>query len=217
MKKLLLALLLLAANFGRGYAQQAPADYEAPRTAFADSINRVFAAVDKSRINSGILEEYGLQFIDHAPFTGTNGFTVDNQLDINRWRAIYGDLQGARINTNSASMVSLASANQALDLYARDAYVELPILHYNYHSIAIDALSAGRIRSVNNRLFDVAGQNPYQLNSAFAVAASSPVSWQQINLHGEFDFSDEALKDSLCFDVEALFAFQWEPPAGPLV
>lgn len=173
MKKLLLALLLLAANFGRGYAQQAPADYEAPRTAFADSINRVFAAVDKSRINSGILEEYGLQFIDHAPFTGTNGFTVDNQLDINRWRAIYGDLQGARINTNSASMVSLASANQALDLYARDAYVELPILHYNYHSIATDALSAGRIRSVNNRLFDVAEQNPYQLNSAFAVAASN--------------------------------------------
>ncbi len=36
-------------------------------------------------------------------------------------------------------------------------------------------------------------------------------------LHGEFDFSDEALKDSLRFDVEALFAFQWESPADPLV
>ena len=42
-------------------------------------------------------------------------------------------------------------------------------------------------------------------------------SWQHLNLHGEFDFSDEALKDALRFDVEALFAFQWEPPAGPLV
>lgn len=52
---------------------------------------------------------------------------------------------------------------------------------------------------------------------ADAIAASSPVSWQHINLHGEFDFSDEALKDPLHFDVEALFAFQWEPPAGPLV
>ena len=49
-----------------------------------------------------------------------------------------------------------------------------------------------------------------------AIAASSPVSWLHINLHGEFDFSD-ALKDSLRFDVEALFAFQWEPPAAPLV
>ena len=45
---------------------------------------------------------------------------------------------------------------------------------------------------------------------ADAIAASSPVSWQHINLHGEFDFSEEALKDSLRFDLEALFAFNWE-------
>lgn len=32
---------------------------------------------------------------------------------------------------------------------------------------------------------------------ADAITASSPVSWQHINLHGEFDFSDDALKDSL--------------------
>ena len=43
---------------------------------------------------------------------------------------------------------------------------------------------------------------------ADAIAASSPVSWQHINLHGEFDFSDEAVKDSLRSDVEALFTFQ---------
>jgi hypothetical protein len=29
-------------------------------------------------------------------------------------------------------------------------------------------------------------------------------------LPGEFDFSDEALKGSLRFDIEALFAFNWE-------
>ena len=42
---------------------------------------------------------------------------------------------------------------------------------------------------------------------AAAIAASSPVSWPHINLHGELDFSDEALKDSLRFHIEALFAF----------
>ncbi|MBT2559082.1 hypothetical protein J7E24_14925 [Hymenobacter sp. ISL-91] len=50
---------------------------------------------------------------------------------------------------------------------------------------------------------------------ADAIAASSPVSWQHINLHGEFDFSDDALKDSLRFDIEALFAFNWEQVSGP--
>jgi len=42
-------------------------------------------------------------------------------------------------------------------------------------------------------------------------------SWKPLNLHGEFDFSDEALKKSLRFDVETLFAFQWQPPAAPFV
>ena len=133
-----------------------------PLTAFADSINRIFQAVDKSRVSSGILEEYGLQFIDHTPFTGTNGYSAANQLNINRWRAIYGDLRGARINNNAAAMPSLAAVNQALDRYAADANVELPILHFNYHSIRTDALSSGAIQSINNRLYDVPGRDPYQ-------------------------------------------------------
>jgi len=52
---------------------------------------------------------------------------------------------------------------------------------------------------------------------ADAIAASSPVSWQHINLRGEFDFADEALKDSQHLGVEALFAFYWRPAAAPLV
>lgn len=180
MKQILLFWLLAAASLGTGFAQlrpnvapQGPAETEAPLTAFADSINRIFQGVDKSRVPSGILEEYGLQYIDHTPFTGTTGPTAANQLDINRWRALYGDLYGARINANSAAMPSLATVNQQLCRYARDANVELPILHFNYHSVRTDAISSGAIRSTNNRLYDVAGQNPYQLSTASAVAASS--------------------------------------------
>jgi len=38
----------------------------------------------------------------------------------------------------------------------------------------------------------------------------SPVSWQHINLQGEFDFSDEALTDALRFDLGALLTVEWE-------
>ncbi|GAA4367628.1 hypothetical protein GCM10023185_39690 [Hymenobacter saemangeumensis] len=51
---------------------------------------------------------------------------------------------------------------------------------------------------------------------ADAVAASSPVSWWHLNLHGKSDFSYEALKDSFHFDMEALFSFQWEPQPARL-
>ena len=96
MKHFLLSLLLALATLHGAAAQRltptstaqaagaggggtpAPPEYEAPKTAFADSINRVFQYVDKTRVPSGILEEYGLQFIDHAPFTGTNGYTAAN-------------------------------------------------------------------------------------------------------------------------------------------
>ena len=162
-----------AAGGGGGGGTPAPPEYEAPVTAFADSVNRVFQYVDKTRVPSGILEDYGLQFIDHAPFTGTNGYTTANQVDLDRWRAIYGGLYGGRINDNSLDLRSLAGVNQVLNIYARDANVELPILHLDYHRFRPDAVSSGRLRKVRNRLYDVAGQNPYEARTAFAVAATA--------------------------------------------
>jgi hypothetical protein len=41
------------------------------------------------------------------------------------------------------------------------------------------------------------------------------VGWHHLNLHGEFDFSDEALKDSLRFAIEALYTFNWEQATAP--
>ena len=52
---------------------------------------------------------------------------------------------------------------------------------------------------------------------ANAIAAGSPGSWQHINLHGEFDLSDDALKDSFRFDIEALLVLHWEQTTNPPV
>ena len=41
------------------------------------------------------------------------------------------------------------------------------------------------------------------------IQESSPVQWEHINLHGTFDFSKEALKDFLDFDMEELMNFDW--------
>ena len=72
MKQLLLTGLLLASLggmaqrnagatpttqvvIGGGGGTPAPPEYEAPLTGFADAVNAVFQAVDKSRVPSGIL------------------------------------------------------------------------------------------------------------------------------------------------------------------
>lgn len=66
---------------------------------------------------------------------------------------------------------------------------------------------------LNQYLFQAPAGERQQV--AAAIATSSPVSWQHVNLQGEFDFSDDAVQDSLCFDVEALLAFNWEAAAEP--
>ena len=45
---------------------------------------------------------------------------------------------------------------------------------------------------------------------ADAIAQNSPVSWQHINLQGEFGFSNEALTEALHFDLAALLNVEWE-------
>ena len=45
---------------------------------------------------------------------------------------------------------------------------------------------------------------------AHAIARMSPVSWQHINLQGEFHFSDQALTEALQYDKGALLTVEWE-------
>lgn len=42
-----------------------------------------------------------------------------------------------------------------------------------------------------------------------AITQSSPVSWTHINLHGKFDFSEDALKDSSDFNLEEILSFEF--------
>lgn len=43
-----------------------------------------------------------------------------------------------------------------------------------------------------------------------AISRSSPVSWEYINLQGEFDFSEDSLKDSVTFNLSELLAVEVE-------
>ena len=65
---------------------------------------------------------------------------------------------------------------------------------------------------LNQQLFQVPSTERQAL--ADVIARMSPVSWQHINLQGEFDFSDEALTDALRFDLGTLLTVEWETTEG---
>lgn len=58
---------------------------------------------------------------------------------------------------------------------------------------------------------EVLKANPIERKNLIkAIEESSPVRWQHINLHGTFDFSNEALYNALEFDIEKLINFDWK-------
>lgn len=42
-----------------------------------------------------------------------------------------------------------------------------------------------------------------------AVKSGSMVTWQHVNFHGEYDFSDKALENAEIFNLEELLAMEW--------
>ena len=90
-----------------------------------------------------------------------------------------------------------------------------PCLHLAGGPVAAGGVRLGQRRAPGLQSGDFLGVARQSVTDA--IAASSPVSWQHINLHGAFDFSDDALKDSLRFDIEALLAFNGEQTPNPPV
>lgn len=69
---------------------------------------------------------------------------------------------------------------------------------------------------LNQQLFQTPSTGRQAL--ADAIARMSPVSWQHINLQGEFDFSDGALTQAVQVDLGALLTVEWEEddPSQPM-
>ena len=54
---------------------------------YADTINHIFEHVDKSRITTGLLSDYGVQMVNLSDFNGTPADS--NYVDINTWKKLY--------------------------------------------------------------------------------------------------------------------------------
>ncbi|MEI7677034.1 MAG: hypothetical protein WCJ03_09660 [Bacteroidales bacterium] len=65
---------------------------------YADTINHIFEHVDKTRITTGLLSDYGIQMVEFSNF---NGIPADsNYVDINTWKKLYVGIYTSKINSN---------------------------------------------------------------------------------------------------------------------
>ena len=69
-----------------------------PSQEFTDRMNHIFQYVDKNKIATGLLSDYGLQIVEPKYF---NGVPADsNYVDMDAWKMLYSGMFTSKINSN---------------------------------------------------------------------------------------------------------------------
>lgn len=164
MKKLTALLLIFFFFVSVANAQQ-------DTTTFYGKSNYMFQHLDKSQISTGLMRDYGIEFLNLGNYNGS--FLADsNYVGLQEWRLLYASLYSSQINANSNMVYLDTINNRVLNYIPLNLPITFAVLHYNYQSMREDALISNLITVSNDQMFDVPGrsQSPYQNNQIFAVA-----------------------------------------------
>ncbi|RWZ85748.1 MAG: T9SS type A sorting domain-containing protein [Hydrotalea sp. AMD] len=140
-------------------------------TQYYGKMNNVFANINKIPITTGLLRDYGIDFLNLDNYTGT-AFHDSNFTALDEWRMLYASLYSQQIN-NNGGLLYLDTINKLFNQYAPPSDpISFACLYYNYQSIDPNAINNNQIYVSNNQLFDVNGRNqsPYINNELFAIA-----------------------------------------------
>lgn len=103
-------------------------------TQYYGKMNYVFQHVNKSQITTGLLRDYGIEFLNLDNYTGA-ALHDSNFVAVDEWRMLYTGLYSSQINS-SANLLYLDTVNRLINKYNYDS---LPIsfigLHYNYNKL----------------------------------------------------------------------------------
>jgi len=142
---------------------------QTPRQDFTNRMNHIFQYVDKSRVATGLLSDYGLQILEPNYF---NGVPADsNYVDMDAWKMLYSGMFTSKINNN----VSLSDPETVFAQIENSTHVTaapLAMMHYQYNALNDDALTLGLMQIVNgDQLQDKPyAALPYTTQQLFAVA-----------------------------------------------
>ncbi|MDP1764833.1 MAG: hypothetical protein Q8L07_13200 [Sediminibacterium sp.] len=140
-------------------------------TQYYGKMNYVFANVNKTLVTTGLLKDYGIDFLNLDNYTGAI-LNDSNFTALDEWRMLYASLYSQQINGN-AGMLYLDTLNRLLNQYGSPANpVCFTGLYYNYQSLDPNTVNNNWMYVSNDQLYDVSGrsQSPYINNEMFAIA-----------------------------------------------
>ena len=93
MKQLLICLAVIC-SFNFVQAQST--------TNYYDRMNQIFGLIDKTKVTTGFLKEFGIRFNCIESYNGILGDT--NYVDLTQWKSLYNSLYSMRVGTVASSM-----------------------------------------------------------------------------------------------------------------
>jgi len=146
MKRIFL-LLFSAAIYSATYSQNTP-------DSFANRINYIFQYVDKNQISTGLLSDYGIDFLNLNNYTGQQ-LHDSNYVGNNEWISIYASVYSSQVRLVNSLPPPDSVASKFNNYNLPSETTGLAILYYDYNSCRDDALSAGLVSIENDQIFDV--------------------------------------------------------------
>lgn len=136
-----------------------------------DELHNVFAPLDKNRIPTGILSDYGVQLVSFTPFNGILSDSSYTNFDV--WQMLYTGLYSSVIRSD----IQMEGVNGLVErlkttFTSNPSTVYITVISYNYSALNPDAAALGLINIQNEQLFDIPNKNPYLTKSLFAAAPS---------------------------------------------
>lgn len=158
MKKLLFILLCFLFIY-KGIAQN---------TSYSNRMQHIFGNIDKTKVTTGYLKEFGIRFNTIEAY---NGFIdTDNFVDATQWKSLYSSLYTMRVGNVSANMVSPNTVSNNLKTAQNNTEdILLAVQYYNYQQYKVNAINNGDVSISNGQINDVNGRNPYDTKTIFAV------------------------------------------------
>jgi hypothetical protein len=124
-------------------------------TTFYGKMNFTYAHLNKAKITTGILREYGIDFINQENYTGKI-MHDSNWVNLTDWRVLYASLYSQQI-TNASNLLTLDSVNKRVSQYAMsNQALTFVSLYYNYQGFDTNAVNRNLISISNGQLYDAA-------------------------------------------------------------
>ena len=139
-----------------------------PMQEFTDRMNHIFQYVDRSRVPTGLLSDFGLQMVELRYFDGIP--SDSNFVSMPTWRMLYAGIYTSQFN-NNIRLTNPETVFDRIDNATHPTAVPVAMMHFQYNALNEDAEILGLMQIINYQLHDVPGAaSPYITRQVFAAA-----------------------------------------------